>query len=87
MKEREKQMDQEMTYTVTTPDGITDYFYADTMWDAFQEALAEYGQGITIRPSWYGETDCGTEELVKKRGYGCYHDAYGVHHRIEKVDA
>lgn len=80
-------MDQEMTYTITTPDGVTDYFYAETMWDAYQEALAEYGEGITIRPSWYGEWECGTKGLVEKLGYGCYHDAYGKHHRIEKVTA
>lgn len=77
---------EETTYTITTPDGVTDYFYADTMLNAYNEALARYGQGIMIRPSWYGEWECGTQELAELYG-GCYYDKYGNHHRVEQVRA
>lgn len=67
---------QEQTYTITTPDGVTDFFYAETMWQAFEDAKNQYGEGVTIRPSWYGEWDCGVE------GSGaCYYDKYGNHHK------
>jgi hypothetical protein len=74
--------DQEMTYTIRTPDGVTDFFYADIMFDAYTDATNEYGPGVTIRPSFYKEWTCGSEELAKTKG-GCYYDAYGTHQRIE----
>lgn len=64
------------TFTVTTPVGGTSYFYAETMAEAFLEALEEYGEGITIRPAWYGEWECGSEESGS-----CWYDKFGVHHR------
>lgn len=79
-------MEQEMTYTIIAPNGVTTFIWADTMFDAYQEALAEYGEGVMIRPSWYGEWDCGTQERAELYG-GCYYDAYGKHHRVEKVNA
>ena len=74
--------DQEMTYTVITPDGVTDFFYADTMFDAYTDATEQYGPGVVIRPSWYGEWKCGSKELAETKG-GCYHDAYGNHVVLE----
>lgn len=73
--------DQERSYTVTTPDGITDYFYADSMVDAYLDALGHYGDGITIRESWYKEWTCGTYEPGKQCGY----DKYGNHVTAETV--
>lgn len=77
---------QETTYTITLQDGSDTWIYAETMYEAFQEALAEYGEGITIRPSWYGEWKCGTQEMAELYG-GCYYDKYGNHHRVEQVSA
>lgn len=66
--------EQGMTYTVTSPHGQVDFLYADTMWEAYTEALEIYGEGVIIRPSFYGEWKCGTE------GKGsCYYDKFGVH--------
>lgn len=69
-----------MTYTITTPHGQTDFIYADSMWDAYTEAVANYGEAVTIRLSWYGEWKCGTEELG-----ACYYDKFGVHHKRENA--
>lgn len=67
---------QEQTYAVISPDGTTDYIYADTMFAAYIEAHQTYGPGVVIRPAWYGEWDCGVE------GSGpCYYDKYGVHYK------
>ncbi len=63
-------------FTITTPGGISDYYYADTMAEAFIDAHRDYGEGITIRPAWYGEWKCGTKEIGN-----CWYDEYGVHHR------
>ena len=65
---------QEQTYTVITPDGVTDYMFGLTMWEVYKEAVKQYGEGVVLRPSWYGEWDCGVE------GTGaCYYDKYGNH--------
>lgn len=77
--------DQETMYTAITPGGITDFIYADTMLDAYLEATDEYGPGVVIRPSFYKEWTCGSEELARKQG-GCYYDAYGNHLRIEAAN-
>lgn len=75
--------EQEQMYTVETPDGVTDFFYADTMWEAYQDALETYGEGVTIRRSWYKEWTCGSEELARKRGEGCWYDEKGNHLRLQ----
>jgi len=69
-----------MTYTAVSPNGVTDFIYADSMFEAYEEALELYGQGVVIRPSWYGEWDCGTESLG-----ACYYDKFGVHHKRENA--
>jgi hypothetical protein len=66
--------DQEQTYTVFSPNGVTDFIYADTMFDAWIEAKDLYGDGVTLRPSFYGEWECGTEEIG-----ACYYDRNGNH--------
>jgi hypothetical protein len=76
--------EQEQSYTVKTPDGVTDFFYADTMWQAYEEALETYGEGVTIRPSWYGEWKCGSEEIARKNGSGCWHDNWGNHYVMKE---
>jgi len=65
---------QEQTYTVISADGVTDYIYAKSMFAAYIEAHQTYGPGVVIRPSWYGEWDCGTEP-----GGPCYYNQYGEH--------
>jgi hypothetical protein len=77
--------DQETTYTAISPDGRTDFIYADTMSDAYTQAREEYGPGVVIRESFYKEWTCGSEELAKTKG-GCYYDAYGTHQRIERTN-
>ena len=79
---------QELPYTITKQDGNHDYLYAKTMWGAYQEALALYGEGISVRPSFYGEWDCGVArpEEVSSRTR-CYYDIYGKHHYVNKVSA
>lgn len=71
---------EDTTYTITTPDGSTDFMSGESMWKVFEEAEREYGRGVTIRPSWYGEWDCGTEELARESENGCWYDKYGQHH-------
>lgn len=66
--------EQDQFYTVITPDGETDYMSGESMWKVYQDATEQYGRGVVIRPSWYGEWDCGSEE-----GGSCYHDKYGTH--------
>jgi hypothetical protein len=78
-------MEEETTYTAISPDGRTDFIYADTMFDAYTEAREEYGPGVVIRESFYKEWTCGSEELAKAKG-GCYYDAYGTHQRIERTN-
>jgi hypothetical protein len=75
-------MDQETTYTAISPDGRTDFIYADTMFDAYTQAREECGPGVTIRPSFYKEWTCGSEELAQAKG-GCYYDAHGTHIVLE----
>jgi hypothetical protein len=74
--------DQETTYTVKTPAGITDYLYAETMFDAYKLALEHYGPGVVIRPSFYKEWTCGTKALAEFKG-GCYYDEIGNHVVLE----
>jgi len=74
---------QETTYTATTPFGKIDFFYANSMYEAYLEAKATYGDYVTIRPSWYGEWDCGSEELATEKGNGCWYDQYGNHHKMK----
>ena len=81
MKEREKQMNQEMTYTVIGPDGQMDYIWADTMFDAYQQGLEQYGEGTTVRPSFYKEWTCG----MYKEGQRCGFDKYGNHLRASEL--
>ena len=71
-------------YTLIGPDGQTNWVDAESMEQAYEMALEQFGQGATLRKTWYGEWDCGTEESVAQRGYGCYYDKYGTHHKIEK---
>ena len=78
-------MEEETTYTAISPDGITDFFFAETMVEAYTQARDEYGPGVLIRESFYKEWTCGSEELAKARG-GCYYDAYGTHQRIDRVN-
>ena len=81
MKEREKQMDQEMTYTVIGPDGQMSYVYADTMYEAYLEGVEQFGDGTMVRPSWYGEWDCG----MYREGLRCGYDKYGNHLRASEL--
>ena len=76
-------MNEETTYTAISPDGITDFIYGDTMVEAYLEARDLYGPGVVIRESFYKEWTCGSEELAKANG-GCYYDAHGTHHNIER---
>jgi hypothetical protein len=62
------------TYTVFAPNGVTDFIFADTMFDAWTEARDLYGDGVTLRPSFYGEWECGTKESGP-----CYYEANGEH--------
>lgn len=68
-------------YTAFTPDGKIDYFYGDTMEEAYAEALEEYGQGVTIRPSFYKEWICG----LYKEGQKCGYTPDGKHIRAGEV--
>jgi hypothetical protein len=70
-------------YTGIAPDGAIDFFYADSMYEAYLKAKASYGDGVTIRPSWSGEWDCGAEELVYIKGNGCWYDQYGNHYKMK----
>ena len=74
-------MDQEMTYTVIGPDGQMDYIWADTMFDAYQQGLEQYGEGTTVRPSFYKEWTCG----MYKEGQRCGFDKYGMHRTASEV--
>lgn len=78
-------MEQETTYTAISPDGRMDFIYADTMFEAYTQARDEYGPGVVIRESFYGEWECGTKELALANG-GCYYDAYGTHQRVERAN-
>lgn len=75
--------DQETMYAAIAPNGTTDYFYADSMYEAYLEAKDTYGEGVTIRPSWYGEWKCGSEELATEKGNGCWYDKYGNHYKMK----
>lgn len=55
-------MNEETTYTAISPDGRTDFIYADTMAKAYTQARDEYGPGVLIRESFYGEWKCGSGE-------------------------
>jgi hypothetical protein len=74
-------MDQEMTYTVIGPDGQMNYIWADTMFEAYLEGLEQYGEGTTVRPSFYSEWDCG----MFRDGQRCGFDKYGNHIRASEV--
>lgn len=55
-------MNEETTYTAISPNGVTDFIYADTMVEAYTQARNEYGPGVLIRESFYDEWTCGDEE-------------------------
>lgn len=73
---------EETTYTIITPDGITDFMSGESMWEVFQEAEREYGKGVTIRPSWYDEWECGSAEIAYKNGHGCWYNEVGEHLKL-----
>ena len=73
---------QEMFYTLIGPDGEIEWIDAETMYDAYLQGRELYGAGVVIRPTWYGEWDCGTEETGK-----CWHDKYGNHVKREEQSA
>lgn len=67
-------MDQETTYTAISPDGRTDFIYAETMFDAYTQARDEYGPGVLIREAFYKEWTCGSEETGR-----CWYTNDGRH--------
>ena len=71
-----------MFYTLIGPDGEIEWIDAETMYDAYLQGRELYGAGVVIRPTWYGEWDCGTEETGK-----CWHDMYGNHVKREEQSA
>jgi len=73
---------EEMFYTIIGPDGQMDYIWADTMFEAYEQGLEKYGKGAMVRPSWYGEWDCGMYEPGRR----CGHDKYGNHIRAEELN-
>lgn len=74
---------EEATYTIVTPDGKTYFMWGYPMYAVYKEALRKHGDGVLIRPSWYGEWDCATEELARKKGEGCWYDKFGNHHKLK----
>lgn len=73
---------QEATYTITTPSGITDFIYGNSMYEAYLEAKELYGEGVSLRPSWYDEWECGSQLQATAKGNGCWYDKYGNHYRM-----
>lgn len=76
--------EQDAFYTITTAEGYIDFMDGESMWDVYQEAERIYGRGVTIRPSWYGEWDCGSEDLAYENGNGCWYDKFGQHHKLSE---
>jgi len=74
---------QEMFYTLIGPDGEIEWIDAETMFEAYLQGRELYGPGVVIRPTWYGEWDCGTEEA----GSPCWHDKHGNHVKREEKSA
>lgn len=72
---------EEMTYTIIGPDGQIDYVWAETMFEAYEEGIEQFGEGTTIRLSWYKEWNCGMFEPGSRCGY----DKYGNHIRAEEL--
>lgn len=62
-------------FTVIGPDGESDLIYADDMAKAYEMAVERYGRGAVIRPTWYGEWECGSGPES-----ACHYDRYGKHH-------
>ena len=53
---------QETFYTLIGPDGEIEWIDAETMYDAYLQGRELYGPGVVIRPTWYGEWDCGQKQ-------------------------
>lgn len=75
---------EETIYTITTAEGYIDFMDGDSMWEVYQEAERIYGKGVTIRPSWYDEWECGSEDLAYENGNGCWYDKFGQHHKLKE---
>lgn len=56
-------------FTVTAPDGTMDYIDAESFYDAYLAAYDLYGEGVTIRPSFYKEWTCGLYKDGDRCGY------------------
>ena len=74
---------QDATYTITTQSGITDFIYGNSMYEVYLEAKELYGEGVSLRPSWYDEWECGSQLLATAKGNGCWYDKYGNHYRMQ----
>ena len=72
---------EEMFYTIIGPDGQMDYIWADTMFEAYEQGIEQFGEGTSVRISWYKEWTCG----MYKEGARCGYDKYGNHIRAEEV--
>jgi hypothetical protein len=72
---------EEMFYTIIGPDGQMDYVWAETMFEAYEQGIEQFGEGTSVRLSWYKEWTCG----MFKPGSRCGYDKYGNHIRAEEV--
>jgi hypothetical protein len=61
-------------YKATSTDGQEDYYAADNMDLALGMAIVMFGFGVSVRPAYYGEWDCGLR---------CGYDLSGRHYYVK----
>ena len=66
------------SYTVKTASGVTDFFFAIDIIDAWSQAYQDYEDVDSVRESFYGEWDCGT---------ACGYEEDGKHYWINEQGA